>query len=273
MRLLPALQAGLLSLAVTAFAAPPAMADPDLQPGSIEIFAKPGERQRHILTLTNPDDAREVSLTLGMADWTLARDGQVELEAPGLSAASADDWVRFSPAYVTLAPGEARDILVDVIVPAKLDAPEGRRTALLASAIVPDSRPGAEGLKRRIRVASLFYLTPPGAVSAPDVRDLRVSQTQDGPYQLTMLVENAGNAHARLEGDLVIEGRGETVRIPVSNLVVLNGREREFTVPLPETLPGRARVSTHFTNIHAPQAPQGEAVVDSYSAPLGLPDE
>lgn len=263
----------LCALTAASFAAPSVLAQEiSLQPTSVEMIAEPGLRQRQALTVSNAESGPAVALTIGLADWTLSRSGAVMLDAPGLSEASAADWIRFSPAFVSLQPGESRQILVDIITPAKPARPGAYRIALLASAIVADTRPGAEGLSRKIEKSTLFYLTPPDAISNPAIEDIRLTQKTTGERELVLVAGNSGNAHARLEGAVRIEGQGEPVDIPLANLVILEGTAREFALPLPDNLPGRARLVTDFRNIHAPQSQTGSAPVGTYSAPLDAGD-
>ena len=246
-------------------ARPQAGAEISLQPTSVEIAADPGERQRQILTLSNPDPEETLSLTIGLADWTLARDGQVQLSPPGEARKSAAGWARFTPSFVTLPPGESRTVIVDIIVPARLDEAGDYRFALLASAIEPDSE---TGLMRKIEQASLFYLTALPARSEPMVRDVRVVEQPGGQKALRLMLENGGNAHARLVGTVRIDGRGKPLSWPVSNLVVLEDERREFTIPLDAPLPERANVTVTFRNIFAPQTGQDALPMRTYSAPL-----
>lgn len=239
-----------------------------LQPTTIEMAAEPGTRQRHVINIANVGQGKTVSLTLGLADWTLDRNGQIELAPPGERAESASDWARFSPAFVTLEPGESQQVIVDIIVPAQLERPGDHRFALLASTLLPDSRAGQSGLWRKFQIASLFYLTAAPAVSSPAVRDARFSLTSQGNQVINLMIENTGNAHARLEGNVLIEGKGKRVSIPISNLVVLDGTVREFEAPVTAPLPANPKVTVSFENIFAPQSAEGAMPVKTYSAPL-----
>ncbi|MEQ9315475.1 MAG: hypothetical protein RLN72_06450 [Henriciella sp.] len=264
-------RAMLLSLAAASLGAPAASAfDVGLQPTTVEMDAEPGTRQRQVVTITNSDSDAPISLTIGLADWTLSRDGQIRLSPPGERAESASDWTRFGPSYMTLQPGETQYIIVDIITPAKLERTGDYRFALLASTIQPDTRAGQSDMLRKYQIASLFYLTPDKASSQPLVRDVRLSYDEAGKASLSLMLENTGNAHARLEGQVIIEGRRERVDIPISNLVVLEGSEREFRVPVTGGLPADAKVTVNFENIFAPQSETGRLPVKTYSAPLSV---
>ena len=117
----------LLASAILAGSYMPADADTiRLDPTSLEIGIAAGERQRDLLTLTN-ETAETLDLTLGLADWALSSDGELTLIAPGDTETSAAGWVRVSPGFVTPAPGEQRDSLIDIIAPSDFEKTGARR--------------------------------------------------------------------------------------------------------------------------------------------------
>ncbi len=243
----------------------------DLQPTTIEVPSEPGGRIQQVFTVSNRGGEDATGLTIGLADWTLAQDGDLKLLPPGSEASSASDWIVFSPVFIELGPGQTRRILVDIAVPQDA-APRGTyRAALLASAVEPDRRAGAEGTLRKHQIASLLYLTGPEAHSQPLVQGVEAVRLPDGKPALALRVENTGSAHARLEGNIRIQGSGEPVEFPVSNLVVLPDSVRTFTVPLAPPLPDRASATISFRNIFAPQAPGNTELLPVYTAPLPFP--
>ncbi|MEM5517822.1 hypothetical protein WNY37_12765 [Henriciella sp. AS95] len=271
MAFLPVSRACLASIAATLMVAPIAHAlGIGLQPTSVEMDAEPGTRQRQVISIANVNPEKTMSLTLGLADWTLDRDGQIQLAPPGEREESASEWARFSPAFVTLKPGETQQVIVDIITPPRLERSGDFRFALLASTILPDTRTRQSGVWRKYEVATLFYLTADPAMSEPAVRDARLSISPNGKQVIDLMIENTGNAHARLEGNVLIEGDGDSVSIPISNLVVLDGGEREFQARVPGDLPGKPKVTVSFENIFAPQASGGVMPIKTYTAPLTI---
>ncbi len=224
-----------------------------LQPTTVEMEVEPGDRSRQVVTLANVHQEKTISLTLGLADWTLDQDGQIELTPPGETVDSAAEWVRFSPAFVTLKPGESEQIVVDMATPSRLNRAGDFRFALLASTVLPEERGGQSGVWKKYQIASLFYLTAGTANSTPEIIDSGMSVTETGQTSIDLHIVNPGNAHARLKGSVQIDAAGETQTIPVGNLVILNEGVRDFRVPLEAPLPADAIVSVHLDNIFAPQ--------------------
>ncbi|QYJ00024.1 DUF916 domain-containing protein [Thalassovita mediterranea] len=270
MKLTRSIRAGLLLLACLAGISIPAHGrQVSLEPTSLELRAAPGDRERAHVTLQNDSPDETVELTIGLADWTIRADGQLELEPPGNAPDSMTDWVRFSPAYVSLAPGETREILVDIKIPDTAPPTASRRTALLASAIAPVTTSDGGSILRKIEETSLIYLTGPDAESLPVIESIARVMFADGSTALRLTVSNTGTAHARLQGAVQMDANGESTSLPLASLVVLPETRRMFLIPLAQPIPENAMVSASLTNTHAPQHESGRADLVRYSAPLG----
>lgn len=270
MKLTRSIRAGLLLLACLAGISIPAHGrQVSLEPTSLELSGAPGDRERALVTLQNDSPDETIELTIGLADWTISADGQLELEPPGNAPDSMADWVRFSPAYVSLAPGEAREILVDIKIPETAPTTASRRIALLASAIAPVTTSDGGSILRKIEETSLIYLTGPDAKSLPVTESITRVVLADGSTALRLAVSNTGTAHARLQGAVQMDANGESTSLPLASLVVLPETQRTFLIPLAQPIPENAMVSASLTNTHAPQHESGRADLVRYSAPLG----
>ena len=227
-----------------------------LQPTTIEITVEPGDTNRQVVNIANVHTEKTISLTLGLADWSLDENGQIELAPPGEDIASAAGWTRFSPAFLTLKPGESEQVIVDMATPTRLERSGDYRFALLASTILPEERSGQSGVWKKYQIASLFYLTAGAANSAPVIEHSGISTREaDGAKVLQLDISNDGNAHARLQGVVEISVAGEDSQtLDISNLVVLHDGRRNFVTELPADLPENASVEVRLDNIFAPQA-------------------
>jgi len=221
-------------LAATMLAAPIAAAfGVGVQPSTVEMTVKPGDRQRQVVTIGNVHKSKTISLTMGLADWSLDKDGKLILDAPGETERSAADWIRFSPASVTLKPETSQDITVEISVPYKIENKGDHRFALLASTMLPElnERGETSGVWNRYQLASLFYLTLTPSESLPKVASVAINKAD--PSMLTMEITNEGDAHARLQGSAFVKTQDGTVvaETPLS-AVVLDGGERTYNVKL-----------------------------------------
>ena len=121
---------------------------------------------------------------------------------------------------------------------------------------------------RKHETASLFYLTTPDTESRPVIRAIETTFS-GSTAELSIRVDNDGNAHARLDGEITLERPSQpSLTIPVSNLVVLENSSRTFRVPVSDPIPEGSTATARFRNISAPQASGGTAPVTAYSTPL-----
>jgi P pilus assembly chaperone PapD len=260
------------SAAILALTAPQASAfGVGLQPTTVEIELQAGQARRQVITIANVSTERPIALTLGLADWSLTEAGQIALAPPGEMEDSATGWVRFSPAFVDLKPGESAQVVVDMQAPARLPASGDHRFALLASTLLPEDRGGTSGVWRKYQLASLFYLTVGDATSQPVITGAALDASETGGARVNLAVENSGNAHARLGG--VAEARsasGDVIATAeVNNLVVLDGARRVYPIEFTEALPPDALIEVRLENTFAPDVEGRTRVLEPWRAPVG----
>jgi len=249
--------AGTISLA--AFWAPSAYAfGIGVQPSTVEMTVKPGDRHRQIITIGNVHKTKTISMTMGLADWTLNDNGQLALSPPGESERSSADWIRFSPASVTLKPETSMDIIVEISVPYKIKHKGDHRFALLATTLLPetDERGDVSGVWNRYQLASLFYLTVTPSTSNPVISNVAISNTDK--KLLTMSIKNDGDAHARLKGTAFVKDKnGKIVAESTMSAVVLDQGTLNYALNL-DGLEGLTsgtdyRIEFDMKNTFAPQ--------------------
>jgi len=236
-----------------------------LTPTTIEMSVKPAQTRRQVIRVVNINQHKSLAMTVGVADWTLDQHGKLRLSPPGSSGESASRWLRFSPASFTLKPGEGKQILVDIAVPAKVPHGGDYKAALLVSTLLPprDERKARSGIWNRHQVASLFYFTLPPAKSLPVVEDAMLRPGPAGKKVLRLNIRNDGNAHARIRGRVsVIDSNGKTTLSQEVNGVALAGQRLLLDTAIDtkklKLPPGGYRLSLDLNNTHAPQASGGE---------------
>ena len=229
-----------------------------VQPSTVEMTVKPGDRHRQIITIGNVHKTKTISMTMGLADWTLNDNGQLALSPPGESERSSADWIRFSPASVTLKPETSMDIIVEISVPYKIKHKGDHRFALLATTLLPetDERGDVSGVWNRYQLASLFYLTVTPSTSNPVISNVAISNTDK--KLLTMSIKNDGDAHARLKGTAFVKDKtGKTVAESPMSAVVLDQGTLNYALNL-DGLEGLTsgtdyRIEFDMKNTFAPQ--------------------
>jgi hypothetical protein len=237
-----------------------------IQPSTVEMTIKPGERQRQVVTIGNVHTERTISLTLGLADWSLDEDGRLILDAPGDTERSAAEWIRFSPASVTLKPETRQDVVVEITTPFDVETTGDHRFALLATTLLPelDERGEVSGVWNRYQLTSLFYLTLGQSESLPVVK--QVALDDQDPTMITMKIKNEGDAHARLQGEAqVVSASGDVVAETPLNAVVLDNATRTYDIAVPELAelePGEYTIDFRMNNSFVPQNKFKSTAVD-----------
>lgn len=207
-----------------------------ISPTTVEMVVKPGSQHRQTITVQNVHKNKTLALTVGVADWSLTDQGQLELFAPGTFDQSAAEWIRFSPAYFSLKPGETRQVQVDVSVPVLMEKAGERKIGILISTLLPsdDKRPEKSGVWNRYQVASLFYLAVPGArEKTPVIKSVQLQDMASVNPVIEFSAENQGDYHARLKGHLILKHKklDNTLKIPVEG-VLTAGQTRQFKIPV-----------------------------------------
>ncbi len=228
-----------------------------VQPSTVEMTIKPGDRQRQVVTVGNVHKTKTISLTMALADWSLDDNGQLILDAPGDTDRSAAEWVRFSPAAVTLKPETSQDITVEISAPYKIKEKGDHRFALMATTMLPelDDRGEVSGVWNRYQLTSLFYLTLTPSKSLPEVTS--VALNSEKPGLVTMHIKNEGDAHARLQGTAFVKDQaGDIVAETPLNAVVLDGGTRTYNITMNEMAElesGKYTIDFDLNNTFAPQ--------------------
>jgi len=221
-----------------------------LQPATVEMTMREGDRQRQTITIGNVHKKKTISLQLSLADWTLDDAGELVLSPPGEAARSGADWVRFSPAQVTLKPETSQDITVEIVTPHKVGIKGDHRFALLATTMLPEDRGGESGVWSKYQLASLFYLTFRPSKSFANVDVLEVGE--DG--NVRMALSNDGDAHARVQGKALVRGAdGKVIADTDVSTVILEGKSRELSFGFGDLPSGDYSVDFDLKNVYAPQ--------------------
>jgi hypothetical protein len=207
-----------------------------ISPTTVEMVVKPGSQHRQTITVQNVHKKKTLALTVGVADWVMSENGELELLPPGTEEESVTDWVRFSPAFFSLKPGEVRQIQVDLAVPIKINNAGERRMGIIISTLLPsnDQRPEVSGVWNRYQITSLFYVALPGANHKPaTVTAVTLQDKASVVPVVNFTVENSGDYHARLKGRLaLLNKQGKQVfKVPVEGVLMAN-QTRQFKLPV-----------------------------------------
>lgn len=226
-----------------------------IQPASVELELDAGQPMRQVVTVANLDPARPVSVSLALADWAFDADGAPIFTPAGESETSAAAWTRYGAPTISLAPGQSKQVMINLSTPEKPPRTGDYRVALLASSVMKD----AEDRWQKSQIASLMSMTVGKASSRPRIEASRLTVTDAGAPAIGLDLSNPGNAHARLDGVIEIRSGAEIVLTQtLSNVIVPEKGTRSLIVPLGQPLPADADIEVRLINRFAPQTTRGE---------------
>ena len=171
-----------------------------LAPARFELEMKPGAETTVVVNLdyhTSKANALPYRLVASLNDWDISQKGELGFYKAGTQANSASPWIIYSPAEVTVQPGQTHAIRVTVSVPK--DATPGDHL----SALIVEQRPDTIKLNRnarqmvmRFRMAAMFYITVPQATRRGTLANLQATVDPKG-ILVTPTLKNEGNSVVR----------------------------------------------------------------------------
>ncbi|HEX8423438.1 MAG TPA: copper resistance protein CopC [Pyrinomonadaceae bacterium] len=200
-----------------------------LAPARFELEMSPGSETTVVVNLdyhTSRANAQPYRLVASLNDWDINGRGELGFYRAGTQANSASPWIIYSPAEVTVQPGQTHSIRVTISVPK--DAAPGDHLASLIVEQRPDtikSNQNARQMVMRFRMAAMFYVTVPQATRRGTLTNLQATVERE-QIVITPTLRNEGNSVVRpLTSVKVIDSGGHTVaELPENeSLPVLGG--------------------------------------------------
>jgi hypothetical protein len=196
-------------------------------PPRIELNAKPGQRLRQVIEITNAAP-RTAKYNLKTADWTLDANGAVAFQE-SLPAGSCRPWVAIEARQITVPAGGKHRYRFEVATPADAPAGECRFALLIEGDEQTVQTPGGPTFPVSGRLGVIVYVTLGGAAANLEVVATRVAS---GDETLPVLmVKNSGAAHGRLAGFLSgTDAAGKKIEFTPSTLPILPGETRAIAL-------------------------------------------
>lgn len=177
-----------------------------VSPAVLEVPLQSGPARQEI-RLDNRG-SQPLTVTAELAEFTVAEDGITTFLGP--DELSATGWAELDVDTFELAPGQGRDVVLTVDVPA--DAEPGERNLSVIFAVPSDSD-AAGNIAVTHRVATKVYIEVPGQrTELVELGDLSGPRLIDaGPATFELSVHNRGNVHRLFEeGDQILATTGHS---------------------------------------------------------------
>jgi P pilus assembly chaperone PapD len=209
-----------------------------LAPARFELEMTPGSETTVVVNLdyhTSRANAQPYRLVASLNDWDINARGELGFYRAGTLANSASPWIIYSPAEVTVQPGQTHSIRVTVSVPK--DAAPGDHLASLIVEQRPDTiklNQNTRQMVMRFRMAAMFYIKVPQATRRGTLTNLQAT-FEGEKIVVTPTLKNEGNSVVRPITSLkVTDVSGRTVaELPEGeSLPVLGGAtlQRPYTI-------------------------------------------
>ena len=228
---------GILSLALAGAAAYPhasAFAQGfglHVSPPRFELSAKPGEKVREAIQVTNPN------LALGRyaahtADWTLSEKGALQFNEGDPTSGSCRPWVRIERRQFSVSPNATRTYRFEVHIPDDAKPGECRFALMLGSDPAAEQGVNVGNINLPIggQIGVIVYVAIGGAQPKLVYKGLR-KETVDSAVVPVAIIENAGGAHGRPEGVLRgTDASGKEFEMMVNAIPILPGQTRAVPI-------------------------------------------
>lgn len=202
-----------------------------VSPPRFEMAAKPGERIRQVVEITNAG-SQAATYHLRTADWSLGADGGVAFSEE-LTPGSCRPWVAIERHEIEVPAGGRYRYRMEVQPPADAPAGECRFALMIEGDAQHVQTAGGMTVPVSGRIGVIVYVSV--GTAAPELRfaSTSVVEPDRGPTP-ALTVHNAGNAHGRLDGFLTgTDAEGRRLEFTPSSLPILPGETR--TIPLTAT--------------------------------------
>jgi hypothetical protein len=186
-----------------------------LAPARFELEMTPGSETTVVVNLdyhTSRANPQPYRLVASLNDWDINERGELGFYRAGTQANSASPWIIYSPAEVTVQPGQTHSIRVTVSVPK--DAAPGDHLASLIVEQRPDTiktNQNARQMVMRFRMAAMFYIKVPQSTRRGTLANLEATLERE-KIVITPTLKNEGNSVVRPITSLkVTDSGGHTI--------------------------------------------------------------
>lgn len=255
------LQLGAFLLAILGPMSAANAADIGLSPARLSLQVAPGGTVTGETTVFSTS-SKPVTLMVSMGDWTQASDGKLTFLPPGTADYSATPWATPSATSLVVPPNGKATLRISFQVPNDASlAGTYQSVVFVETQATPSAGKGTQFLTKQ-RLGLVAYVTIAGtATHGSKLSDMYL----DG-HDLKVVLDNTGNTLMRASGKVELrDSAGKTVAtIPVSDVPVMRGSERDLALALPKDLAPGYYVALALIN-----DPRGGSLVGQLPFTLG----
>lgn len=222
----------------------PAIADAQVglsvSPPRVYYSLNPGETGSQKVLVSNVSREHPLHLSLTFGDWQYDEYGNNLMFPPDSLDNSCANWLSVAEgAYMTLEPGESREIDLTMNVPVELDGEANVQTAMLyVTQMNPVDGVDAQGAAIRINVRQGIKIYRKGI--APEVKRVEIENLayDKENNSLVLTFSNNGNIwiNGRVDTSLFNQATGKELNLEPSDFYTMPGDRRIMRVPFREEM-------------------------------------
>lgn len=200
-----------------------------ISPPRFELAAKPGERVRQTIEITNASNASG-TLLIRTADWTFRKDDTVVF-VDELVPDSCRPWVAIERRELVVPPRQPYRFRFEVAPPAG-QAPVECRFAIMLEGKESSFAGATAAVPVGARVGVIVYVRVGDVAPELTIESARVEE-RGGATTALIDVKNTGTAHGRLDGFLAgIDAQGQQIDVTPASTPILPGETRTIALKL-----------------------------------------
>lgn len=224
-----------------------------ISPPRVYYVIGPGQSQTEKVVVSNPSRDYPLELAVSFEDWAYDAYGDNQMYQAGTLATSCAAWLSVPEAYFSLAPGESKEIDVQMTVPVgyQNDTVSVHTAILYVTQLNPRDGVDQQGANIRIAVRTgikLYQRLPGNFNPSLEITNFRYAQ-EDVPA-LILHFDNDGDvwADGRISLELLNQATGAKRLVPDELFYSMPGDQRQKYLTLPEDLEAGKYIATAIVN-------------------------
>lgn len=224
-----------------------------ISPPRVYFVIGPGQSQTEQVVVSNPSKDYPLELAVSFEDWDYSTYGDNQMYQAGTLATSCAAWISVPEAYFSLAPGESKEINVQMTVPAdyRNDTVPVHTAILYVTQLNPHDGVDQQGANIRIAVRTgiKLYQRLPGNFN-PSLEITNFQYEKKETPTLVLHFDNDGDvwADGRISLELLNQATGAKKVLTDVLFYSMPGDQRQQYLELPEKLEAGKYIATAIVN-------------------------
>lgn len=234
----------LISIILFSIGLSPALAQTGITIGPPRVYFQinPGQSQTENVMVSNPSKDFTLELGISFEDWEYNEFGDNRLYPAGTLPTSAAAWISMDQLFFSLAPGESKELAIQMSVPSDYDRKEVPVHTSMMYVTQLNPREGVDkdgaNIHIAVRTGIKLYRSPANRIT-PEIEITNFTAHRDTTNQwLTLHFDNVGKiwADGTISVELLNQADGSKRTLPALDFYTMPGDQRKHRILLPADL-------------------------------------